>query len=213
MPPNKKEAVIAFINVLKALDDNGELTEEMKREALAVLSSAVDSLTQEPRTKSVSINDPEGAELLWTLAGGDPETFVKYLQTVPDDSLDDLKNDPEKLAATIDILSSIGPKPPIEKEGVESSQLESSNIYGFKYDPKSRKLIVKFQGNKGYGQGPIYEYSKVPKFIYDLFKDGAISAKTTGKNKWGRWWKHKNPSLGATHYSLIRDTFPYKKVS
>ena len=182
MPPNKKEAILEFVDILRKLDQRGELTEEMQTLALNTISRAIKSLSKKTTPESVQLNDPEGVELIWELAGGDPETFVKYLRTVPDDSLDDLRDDPQKLAATISILSGSGPPPPKEREGIPSAPLDSSNIYGFQYDPQSRKLLVKFQGNKGYGQGPTYEYSRVPKFIYNLFKDGAISAKTTGKN-------------------------------
>lgn len=92
--------------------------------------------------------------------------------------------------------------------------MPSSNIFGFNYDYDNGNLLVKFQGNDGVGQGPVYEYSGVPKYMFDLFKRGAAIAKTTGKNKWGEWWKGKTPSIGAAMNAFIKNGgYPYQKIS
>lgn len=92
--------------------------------------------------------------------------------------------------------------------------MASSNIYGFNYDPKSQRLFVKFQGNDGEGQGPIYGYDGIPQVIFDLFQMGAIPARTDGQNKWGKWWKGKVPSAGAAFHTLIKEAgYPYQKVA
>ena len=97
---------------------------------------------------------------------------------------------------------------------VPQAQMPSSNVYGFNFDKGSGKLLVKFQGNDGLGQGPVYEYEGVPPIIFELFKKGAIPARTDGENKWGRWWKGKVPSLGASLYTLIKNGgFPYQRVA
>jgi len=97
---------------------------------------------------------------------------------------------------------------------VPPAQMPSSNVYGFNFDEDSGKLLVKFQGNDGLGQGPVYEYGGVPRVIFELFKRGAIPARTDGQNKWGKWWKGKVPSLGASMYTLIKNGgYPYQRVA
>lgn len=106
-----------------------------------------------------------------------------------------------------------------EDEGLIQKQPEiypampSSNIFGFNYDYDKNKLLVKFQGNDGVGQGPVYSFDGVQPYIFDLFKRGAAIAKTTGSNKWGSWWKGKSPSAGSAFYHLIRNHYPYQRLS
>lgn len=91
---------------------------------------------------------------------------------------------------------------------------QSSNVNSFSYDPDDGKLYVKFQGDYPMQNGPVYEYEGVPEVIFNIFQKGAVSAKTTGQNKWGKWWEGKNPSLGASMYELIKlGGYPYKKVA
>jgi len=88
------------------------------------------------------------------------------------------------------------------------SPMESSNIEGFNYDYNNKKLLVKFQGDG------IYSYDGVQPFIFDTFRKGAVPAKTTGQNQYGKWWKGKVPSLGAAFYALIRNGgYSYNKLS
>lgn len=90
----------------------------------------------------------------------------------------------------------------------------SSNVNSFSYDEDSGKLFVKFQGDYPQQNGPVYQYTGVPKQIFELFKRGAVPARTDGKNKWGRWWKGKNPSMGSSMYTLIKQGgYPYMKVA
>lgn len=99
-------------------------------------------------------------------------------------------------------------EPPIEQG------MPSSNVEGFAYDDKSGKLFVRFLGEHPNRNGPIYAYSGVPKQIFDLFQKGAVPARTDGKNKWGKWWKGKVPSLGASLYTLIKtQNYPYQRMS
>jgi len=47
-----------------------------------------------------------------------------------------------------------------------------------------------------------------------MFKMGAVAAKTSGQNKWGKWWKWKSPTLGGAFFSLIKmGGYPYQKIS
>lgn len=90
----------------------------------------------------------------------------------------------------------------------------SSNINSFGYDEKTGNLLVKFQGDYPKQNGPVYSYGGVPKVIFDLFKKGAIPARTKGKNKWGEWYPGKNPSMGASMFTLIKNGgYPYQKVA
>lgn len=92
--------------------------------------------------------------------------------------------------------------------------MPSSNVEGFAYDDKTGKLLVRFLGNYPNKNGPIYAYSGVPKEIFDMFQKGAVPARTDGQNKWGKWWKGKVPSIGASLYTLIKTrNYPYQKIS
>ncbi len=101
---------------------------------------------------------------------------------------------------------------PISKE--INPAMPSSNVEGSAYDDKSGKLYVRFVGKHPNRNGPIYEYEGVPKVIFNLFRQGAVPARTDGRNKWGEWWKGKVPSMGASVYTLLRlGGYPYQKVA
>jgi hypothetical protein len=92
--------------------------------------------------------------------------------------------------------------------------MPSSNVEGFAYDPKTNKLLVRFLGKHPDRNGPIYGYDKVPPQIFDLLRKGAVPARTDGQNKWGKWWKGKVPSLGASLYTLIKEGgYNYRRLS
>lgn len=92
--------------------------------------------------------------------------------------------------------------------------MPSSNVEGFAYDDKTGRLLVRFLGQHPNRNGPIYAYEGVPPNIFEIFRRGAIPAKTDGRNKWGEWWKGKYPSIGAAMYHVIRaGGYPYQRVS
>jgi hypothetical protein len=92
--------------------------------------------------------------------------------------------------------------------------MPSSNIEGFAYDDKTGKLLVRFLGKHPNRNGPIYGYEGVPANIFEIFRKGAIPAKTDGKNKWGQWWKGKYPSIGAAMYHVIKaGGYRYQRLS
>lgn len=164
-----------------------------------------------------TIQQQQATNLLWIMAGGDAEAFVQYVHQYPDPSLDALKSNPGLLESIISTLENQLPPDSIKgppADGIEKAQLNSSNIFGFKYDKRSRKLIVKFQGNKDYGQGPVYSYDGVPPVIASVFMKGAHAAKTSGKNKWSSWFVGKNPSLGsAMHHFIKLAGYPYQRLT
>jgi len=99
-------------------------------------------------------------------------------------------------------------QPPPGAEGVEPAPMNSSNIWGFSYDPEGQVLRVRFQGDG------IYQYQGVPPYIFRIFQAGAVPARTTGRNSYGRWWVGKVPSLGAAFYELIRNGgYGYQRVA
>ncbi len=120
------------------------------------------------------------------------------------------------LTDRIDLLRNENPTtPPIptEEPPLEPG-MASSNVNSFGYDPENERLLVKFNGKDQRDNGPIYGYDGVPKVIYDLFQSGAIPARTDGRNRWGRWWKGKVPSLGASLYTLIsQGQYPYQRLT
>ncbi len=105
--------------------------------------------------------------------------------------------------------------PPTPQAQTELQQaMPSSNIESFGYDDKNGRLLVRFLGDYPNRNGPVYGYEGVPKNIFELFRQGAIPARTQGKNKWGSWWKGKVPSAGASLYTLIKNGgYQYKRLS
>ena len=148
------------------------------------------------------------AQLLWILSGSQPQAFISYLRTYPTQETQSLINNPVALNATIERLNQMMPEgQPQTVGGIPHADLNSSNIWGANYDPKSGKMRVRFQG------GSVYEYDGVPENIFKAFIKGNAVAKTNGQNKYGKWWKNKSPSLGASMNQYIKaGRFPYKKI-
>lgn len=155
-----------------------------------------------------SFQPPKGSEYLWALADGNPRAFTAYMRSFPNTEFNKFSRDKEGMSQAINKFSNQITFPSGESsDGVPKADLQSSNVYGYQYDPSSKQLRVRFNN------GGVYEYEGVPSFVYKMFARGAIPAKTDGQNQWGAWWKGKQPSLGASFYELIRDQFPYQKVA
>jgi hypothetical protein len=156
--------------------------------------------------KPISI--PKNVDLLYMLAGGKPQAFLDYMKQYPSDEIRDIARSPQQFQQIFNKLKSQVTPMPGQKDGIPQADLQSSNVYGYQYDPESGALKVRFQN------GGIYEYDDVPPFIYNLFAKGSIPAKTDGYNEYGVWWEGKQPSLGASMYDLIRKGgFNYRKVA
>lgn len=132
-------------------------------------------------------------------------------EVLSDEFQGQLANELVLLSDRIDLLKTQGVQdaiPPLTKS------MPSSNISSFAYDPKNKRMFVRFLGKKPNRNGPIYSYDGVPKEIFNIFKKGAVPAKTDGKNAWGEWWKGKNPSMGASMNVLLKQAgFPYAKLT
>jgi len=213
------ELIRKIVGIVGDMSKNGQQIPPQIQERLTqILNSYSDRIEsqQRPIEEPTSVPIPKSADLAWILAGGDPNVFKSYLQTIPDPELNALARNPIQVQQAINRLEHQITVPHGESspEGIPRADLTSSNVYGFKYDPRNKRLIVKFQGNEGLAQGPVYEYEGVPPSIFKLFSQGAAQAKTSGQNKWGKWWIHKSPSLGASMNEFIKKAgFPYQKVA
>lgn len=184
--------------ILQLIDSGEELSDEL-------LGLVVELLESEP--EPIESPMPPGVEQLWVLSGENPQAFTQYLQTFPDPAFNALANNPTQLQGVINRLQQQITQPAGEvQDGIPKAPLNSSNVYGINYDPRSSRLRVRFNS------GSVYQYDAVPPQVFKIFQKGAIAAKTDGQNKWGRWWKGKEPSLGAAFHQLIRDRFPYRKL-
>jgi hypothetical protein len=115
------------------------------------------------------------------------------------------------LTTQIDRLMGQGAPPiPIDLD----KSMDSSVIEAFKYDPKRNKLFVQFKGKYPNAQGSIYAYDNAPQEIFELFRRGAIPAKTKGSNRWGQWWQGKVPSMGSSMNVLLKGLgLPYQRLT
>ena len=202
----------SITNLLRSIETSlaehyDDLSSEERHSINDVLSEAAGILSARnnpPERQQV----PRGAEILWLLSGENPRNFQAYLRSFPNQTLNEFGKNPAAVRNAITGFQERITPPTGEIEGgVPKSDLQSSNIYGFQYDPRGSVLKVRFNN------GGVYEYEGVPPFVYKMFQRGAIPAKTSGTNAYGSWWVGKNPSLGASFHALIRDHFPYERVA
>lgn len=216
MPPEEQISAIreALNQIFSLIESRQEpLSEDLKVELAELINLATQRILE---IQDVPEDVPEDAQLMWILAGGDRNIFMQYLMTFPSEESRQLLVNLPRLQQVIIWLERNMPQGERDaiSEGTEESQIPSSNVWGFAYDPKSNKLRIKFNGKNDRDAGPVYEYANVPERIFELFSLGAIPAKTTGRNQWGAWWRGKQPSVGASMHQLIKlGGFPYQKVS
>lgn len=104
--------------------------------------------------------------------------------------------------------------PPAPTPPLQNAPHASAQVNAFKYDPKSQDLFIKYQDKYPGQNGPVYKYSGIPKFIYDVFSRGAVPPKTSGRNDWHEWKEGITPSLGAAVNALIKaGGFQYQRIS
>ncbi len=208
--------------ITQVMQSGEELPDEFQGLLAQTLSNLVtridEARTQQP---NVSTEQPTGvppgqlsatpsndAQLLWVLSGQQPQAFISYLRTFPTPGTAQLLGNPGELNAVIEQLQQMmpaGQQPVVD--GVPHADLNSSNVWGAAYDPKSGKMKVRFQG------GSEYEYDGIPPNIFNAFIHGNADAQTKGQNRYGRWWKGKNPSLGAALNQYIKaGKFSYRKI-
>ncbi len=79
-----------------------------------------------------------------------------------------------------------------------TGRLKSSNVKRMKYNTKSRIMTIEFNS------GGIYEYYEIDYATYQNVKSGNATCRTSGKNRWGEWFKGKTPSNGSAVWSYLR---------
>ena len=194
----------ALREAIEAAVSRGNLSPEIKSLIAKAIAHAETRITELRGSSPI----PAGAENLWVLAGGNPQAFQSYAQNFPNPAINKMAANPSALANTEAQLGQRITLPGGEAQGgIPKAPLNSSNVYGFNYDPSDGTLRVRFQG------GGIYEYDSVPPSIFKAFQAGAIPARTNGQNQYGQWWIGKKPSLGASFFNLIRDQYPYQRVA
>lgn len=197
--------------IQQVIESGEELPDELQGALAQTLSNLYDRVEQETQQPQQPVQPQvsNDAQLLWILAGQQPQAFISYLRSFPTQATSQLLGNPEQLNATIEQLTRMMPQgePPVI-DGIPHADLNSSNIWGANYDQKSGKMRVRFQG------GAEYEYDGVPANIFNAFIKGNASAKTKGQNQYGRWWPQKNPSLGAAMNQYIKaGKFAYRRVA
>lgn len=209
-----EELLQGISQLIQYIEQNGENLDQESQQQLAAFLQDVMTFVesyQAPQEPSVPTETPipPSAELLWILAGGQQNAFISFLGTYPDQALNALARNPAQLESVVERLETTMPQGRHEvRDGVEQAPIGSSNIWGFKYNPKSGRLLVRFQS------GSVYGYNGVPPTVFRIFQEGAIPAKTNGQNAHGRWWQGKIPSLGAAFYELIRNGgYEYQRLS
>ncbi len=139
--------------------------------------------------------------------------LIEEGEEIPDEVIDQIT------AILLNRIRQIQEEKPIESPGQQGTpplqdSMASSNIHSYGYDDASGELRVKFNGKTEKDAGPVYSFGGVPPQIFDLFRKGAVPARTKGQNRWGKWWMGKRPSAGASFYTLIREAgYPHKRLS
>jgi hypothetical protein len=169
--------------------------------------SEQESQTQ-PAPEQPVVQATDIAKQLWTLARGNADVFTAYAQSYPDSALQAVASNPAEINALIQKVGAGAEiEPRVEIDGIRQAPLQSSNVFGYRYNPLRKELAVRFN------EGQVYRYSGVPQIVFDMFRHGEGTARTTGSNKYGRWWKNKRPSMGASvHQLLIAGGFQYRRV-
>lgn len=204
MTPEIKQGLIQLANSIRNL--GRPLTPEERaavQETVNRIATRVKGGGQQPLPE-------EDLKMLWFLAKGDPGAFVAYLNTIPDPALKNIAQNRQQIEQIVRNFQqqypSGGEVPPLGD--LSQSPLQSSNVQGFRYDPRHARLLVKFQ------RDGVYSYENVPEYIYSLFRNGSAVCKTSGQNEYGRWWKGKSPSIGAALFNYIKQSgYPYQKVA
>lgn len=197
-----KEALRQFV---QSIVQRGQ---PMSPEIRRMLTEAIGHAERRITTLRAGQPIPSGAENLFVLAGGNPNAFQSYLGNVPNAGLNRVAQNQGQVESIQSRLGQQVTLPVGQVEGgVPHADLQSSNIYGFQYNPREGNLRVRFQG------GGMYDYEGVSPQVFKAFQAGAIPARTNGQNQYGRWWVGKTPSLGASFFNLIRDRYPYQRVA
>lgn len=220
------EILESVSQLIRYIQDNGASLNQATQRELGTFLQQVMTFIEEEETQEQPQEQPQqqppppgvpqipqnapsaDAQLLWILSGQQEQAFISYLRSFPTAATQALLRDPQALSRTMEQLSAMmpqGEQPVVD--GIQHADLNSSNVWGSAYDPKTRKMKVRFQG------GSEYEYDGIPPNIYNAFIHGNAEARTRGQNQYGRWWPHKNPSLGAALNQYVKaGGFNYRRL-
>ncbi len=214
--PNLRDILLRARYLMEHLPD--ELKEAGAERMRALVAKLRPHLEREGLAQPAAMPEPQPeatpqmqvspiAQQLWILANGNPDIFQAYMATYPDPQLNNIARNPAELNNVMNQVSQQKVEPQGVADGVTQAPLKSSNVFGFRYDPLKKRLTVRFN------EGGVYRYEGVPRQIFEMFANGDGVAKTTGSNRWGRWWRGKKPSLGAALHELIKlGGFPYQRI-
>ena len=205
-PPELQEAMAERATIV--VDKIKNLIQTQQQQPEAQMELPLQPPAAPPSAPNIQSQVPEIARQLWALSRGNPDIFTAYLRSYPNPELQQIADNPTQLNALMNQINDTQSIPPVgQADGVNQAPLQSSNVYGFRYDPLRKNLTVRFQG------GSVYRYQNVPKQIFDMFAVGDGVARTSGSNRFGRWWRGKSPSLGAALHELIKlGGYPYSKI-
>lgn len=161
-----------------------------------------------PPSPNQPIQVTDNVRLVWILSGGRRDVFTDYLSNFPDPAFRDILANPTELQRIIAELEQNNPVSNYGdvQDGIAKSQINSSNVYGVQYDFKKKNLLVRFNN------GSVYAYDAPPQ-LYNLVAGGRAAATTDDKRKPLRFWRGKNPSLGASVWQYLRNTgVPYRRL-
>ena len=123
------------------------------------------------------------------------ELKTKMLENVFNFDLDEITDD------IFDVLR-------YEFQVYRSGRLKSSNVKYVNYDTVTQIMTITFNNNA------VYEYYNIPQLLYLQVRNGLASCKTTGSNRFGRWFKGKFPSNGAAIWKFLRKPgITYRRIS
>lgn len=211
------ELLAGIQDVLQSGETLSDEFQGILAQELEATTSRIDQLRQaiserpleQPQAKLLGTPPSPEAQLLWILSGQQEQAFISYLRQFPSEETQALLRNPTELSRVIEYLSKMipqGEQPLID--GIQHADLQSSNVWGTSYNPKTKQMKVRFQG------GSEYEYDGIPQNIYRAVSKGNAYAKTKGKNRFGEWWPMKNPSLGAALNQYIKQGgFNYRRLN
>lgn len=223
MNPEELEGLLQ--ELIQAVQQVMQSGEELSDEFQGVLAQTIGNLytrIEESRQQTTSQPPPlvsppienavsPDAQLLWILSGQQPQAFISYLRSFPTPATQGLLNNPQLLNSTIEQLSRNNPQGEDQTQpvvdGIPQADLQSSNVWGANYNQQNGRMRVRFHG------GSEYEYDGIPPAIFNAFIHGNANARTDGQNQYGRWWRNKNPSLGAALNQYIKaGGYHYRKI-
>jgi len=212
---SKKQIADGLASILETLARSPKLLTQKVKALLSDLMSAASDFIKRPEPVAAPTPDQqETIDLLWHVSGGNPESFAQNAASFPDPDLEEYLRQPGALESVVAQMSEQPPAPPAESDGIPESDIESSNVFGMKFNKDTGELQVKYNGKDQKGAGPTYSYQGVSPKMYEILSKGMLPPDTSGENKYHKWTRGVTPSLGGSvNKLLIRSGSPYQKIA